>query len=134
MARHGRTYKNDIEKAKRLNIFTKNVKFIESFNNNDSKSYKLGINKFTDLTSEEFMRYYTTNHGLNSKFSSIKSQKLSPTTISSFKYENISDVPSEMDWRKSGVVTSIKDQGQCGKSQFPYSRKLLTLLIHSLLF
>lgn len=134
MARHGRTYKNDIEKAKRLNIFTKNVKFIESFNNNDSKSYKLGINKFTDLTSEEFMRYYTTNHGLNSKFSSIKSQKLSPTTISSFKYENISDVPSEMDWRKSGVVTSIKDQGQCGKSQFPYSRKLSTLLIHSLLF
>ncbi|XP_049394059.1 zingipain-2-like [Solanum stenotomum] len=114
MARHGRTYENDIEKAKRLNIFKKNVKFIESFNNNGSRSYKLGINKFSDLTSEEFLRYYTTNHGLNNKFSSIKSQKLSPTTISSFKYENMSDVPSEMDWRKSGVVTSIKDQGGCG--------------------
>ncbi|PHT82762.1 hypothetical protein T459_11205 [Capsicum annuum] len=116
MARHGRTYKNDTEKAKRAKIFEENVKFIESFNNNGSKSYKLGINKFSDLTSEEFLRYYTTNHGLNNynKYFSTKSKQLSPTTISSFMYENMSDVPSNMDWRKSGVVTSIKDQGQCG--------------------
>lgn len=114
MARHGRTYEDDIEKAKRLNIFEKNVKFIESFNNNGTKSYKLGINEFADLTSEEFLRYYTTKHGLNDKFSSTKSQQLSPTTLSSLKYENLSDVPSDMDWRQSGVVTSIKDQGQCG--------------------
>lgn len=117
MARHGRTYEDDIEKAKRLNIFEKNVKFIESFNNNGTKSYKLGINEFADLTSEEFLRYYTTKHGLNDKFSSTKSQQLSPTTLSSLKYENLSDVPSDMDWRQSDVVTSIKDQGQCGKSQ-----------------
>ncbi|MCD7463153.1 hypothetical protein HAX54_050045 [Datura stramonium] len=111
MARYEKTYENDAEKAKRLNIFEENVKFIESFNNNNgtNKSYKLGINEFADLTSEEFLRYYTTNHGLNDyKFSSTK------TTISSFKYENMSDVPSEIDWRKSGVVTSIKDQGECG--------------------
>lgn len=114
MARHGRTYENDAEKMKRLNIFKKNVKYIESFNNNGTKSYKLGINEFADLTSEEFLRYYTTNHGLNNyKFSSTKSQQLSPTTISSFN-ENMSDVPSDMDWRKSGIVTSIKNQGQCG--------------------
>lgn len=125
MARHGRTYEDDIEKAKRLNIFEKNVKFIESFNNNGTKSYKLGINEFADLTSEEFLRYYTTKHGLNDKFSSTKSQQLSPTTLSSLKYENLSDVPSDMDWRQSGVVTSIKDQGQCGKSQ---------ITIYSLLF
>ncbi|PHT49352.1 hypothetical protein CQW23_09099 [Capsicum baccatum] len=116
MARHGRTYKNDTEKAKRAKIFEENVKFIESFNNNGSKSYKLGINKFSDLTSEEFLRYYTTNHGLNNynKYFSTKSKQLSPTTISSFMYENMSDVPSNMDWRKSGVVTSVKDQGRCG--------------------
>ncbi|XP_059283307.1 zingipain-2-like [Lycium ferocissimum] len=111
MARHGKTYENDAEKAKRLNIFKENVKFIESFNKNGTKPYKLGINKFADLTSEEFLKYYTT-HGLN-KLSS-KSQQSSPAIFSSFKYENMSDVPSFMDWRKSGAVTNVKQQGQCG--------------------
>ncbi|XP_060189901.1 zingipain-2-like [Lycium barbarum] len=111
MARHGRTYENDAEKAKRLNIFKENVKFVESFNKNGTKPYKLGINEFADLTSEEFLKYYTT-HGLN-KFSS-KSQQSSPAIFSSFKYENMSDVPSFMDWTKSGAVTNVKHQGQCG--------------------
>ncbi|KAE9457555.1 hypothetical protein C3L33_10538, partial [Rhododendron williamsianum] len=38
-----------------------------------------------------------------------------PQTIaSSFKYENVTATPSSMDWRKEGVVTPVKDQGDCG--------------------
>ncbi|OIT32702.1 PREDICTED: zingipain-2-like isoform X1 [Nicotiana attenuata] len=106
MANHGRTYKNEEEKEKRLNIFKENVKFIESFNNNGTKKpYKLGINVFADLTAEEFLSYYTTGIKLSNSYSQIQS---------SFKYENLSDVPSVMDWRRSGAVTRIKHQGQCG--------------------
>lgn len=54
MSQYGRVYKDDAEKANRYKVFKENVKFIESFNKDESKSYKLGINQFADLTNEEF--------------------------------------------------------------------------------
>ncbi|KAJ0666946.1 putative fruit bromelain [Helianthus annuus] len=104
MARYGRTYKDAAEKERRSKIFHDNVQYIQSFNNAAmKKGYKLAVNEFADLTNEEF----TTARNR------FKAHECSPST-SAFRYENVTAVPSSMDWRKKGAVTPIKDQGQCG--------------------
>ncbi|KAL5973642.1 Senescence-specific cysteine protease sag39 [Asimina triloba] len=102
-AQYGRSYKDAAEKEYRFQIFKSNVEFIESFNTAGHRSYKLGINAFTDLTNEEFMS------GRNG----YKPTREKASGSTSFMYENVT-APASVDWRKKGAVTPIKDQGQCG--------------------
>lgn len=104
MARYDRVYKDANEKSIRTKIFEENVKYIQSFNRANNKLYKLGVNEFADLTNEEF----------KTSRNRFKSHVCSPATAL-FRYENVTAIPSTMDWRKKGAVTPIKDQGQCGK-------------------
>ncbi|XP_075483333.1 senescence-specific cysteine protease SAG39-like [Primulina tabacum] len=103
MRTYGRVYKDRDEKAKRFNIFKKNVEFIEHSNSEGTRTYKLGINEFADLQNEEF-RAARNGH---KKFTHKKSS-------TPFRYEGVTDVPESMDWREKGAVTGVKDQGQCG--------------------
>lgn len=103
MTEYGKVYKDAAEKDKRFQIFKDNVEFIESFNADGNKPYKLGVNHLADLTVEEFK---ASRNGLKRPY------ELSTTP---FKYENVTAIPAAIDWRTKGAVTSIKDQGQCGK-------------------
>ncbi|XP_047158546.1 zingipain-2-like [Vigna umbellata] len=105
MKKYGKTYKNAAEKQKRFLIFKDNVQFIESFNAAGNKPYKLGINHLADQTNEEFIASHTGYKG---------SHKLKETAQTSFKYENVTPIPTAVDWRQNGAVTQFKDQGQCG--------------------
>ncbi|KAI4296896.1 hypothetical protein L6164_036816 [Bauhinia variegata] len=109
MAKYGLTYANDAEKNKHFNIFMENLQYIENFNNAGNKSYKMGLNKFSDLTTKEFIASHT---GIRIP-SLPKSSK-----EASFSSLNLEDVPTSLDWRKKGAVTQIKQQGQCGKTNF----------------
>ncbi|KAF8008064.1 hypothetical protein BT93_K1903 [Corymbia citriodora subsp. variegata] len=102
MAHYGRVYKDMDERQSRFEIFKTNVRQIESFNRGSGKPYKLSVNQFADLTNEEFK--------VRNRFKS----HMCSTEAASFKYENITAVPSSMDWRKKGAVTPVKNQGQCG--------------------
>ncbi|KAI4371994.1 hypothetical protein MLD38_010282 [Melastoma candidum] len=104
MSLYGRMYKDEPEKARRFEIFKSNVEFIESFNKDGDKSYRLGINKFSDMTNEELR---AARNGY--KKSPSRSSRITP-----FQYENVTAVPYSMDWRKKGAVTPIKDQKHCG--------------------
>ena len=99
----------DIESTKYL-IWLDNLNTIAKTNTKEL-SYKLRLNQFSDLTSEEF-RY--TVHGKDG--ACFKKSEL-------FNYQNarIMDMdeskpvnaPASVDWRTKGVVTPVKNQGQC---------------------
>lgn len=101
MIHYGRAYRDHAEKEMRFKIFENNVEFIESFNNAGNRPYKLSVNEFADQTNEEFK---AARNGFK-----LKSSRVTP-----FRYENVTAVPSSIDWRKKGAVTPVKDQGQCG--------------------
>ena len=85
----------------RYNIYETNMKHI-NLRNTNLTTYKLGENNFTDMTREEFNHNY-----LNLKI------EVNQSVISNYNLTN-SSIPSSIDWRAEGLVTNVKDQGQCG--------------------
>jgi len=104
VARYGRQYSNKYEKETRFNIYKENVAFIDNSNIIANKPYRLIDNQFADLTTEEFKSQRTGFKGLGDL----------PPPTTTFKYENVSVVPSSLDWRTKGAVMPVKDQGDCG--------------------
>jgi C1A family cysteine protease len=102
--RYNKTYNTD-EYDLRYDIFRNNLERIRE-HNRGNHSWTMGVNAFTDLTTEEFrMRYLGFNLG--------KSSNTIPR-ITDYSLKNVRDLPKEVDWRKKGVVNPVKDQGQCG--------------------
>ncbi|TPP64711.1 Secreted cathepsin L 1 [Fasciola gigantica] len=67
-------------------------------------TYTLGLNQVTDMTFEEFKAKYLT-----------EMQRASDVLSHGIPYEaNKRAVPDKIDWRESGYVTEVKDQGNCG--------------------
>ncbi|KAL3741705.1 hypothetical protein ACJRO7_017213 [Eucalyptus globulus] len=107
MAVHGRVYKDADEKAKRYEIFKQNVNRINAFNNDKDAGYKLAVNKFADLTNEEFRASFT-------GYKRRSTRVLSSVNEKPFKYANFTAAPPVLDWRTKKAVTSVKDQSSCG--------------------
>ncbi|THG05228.1 hypothetical protein TEA_013673 [Camellia sinensis var. sinensis] len=106
MTRHGRVYKDTEEKNARFQVFKDNVQYINAFNEGVDRGYKLGLNQFSDLTNEEFRASHT----------GYKRQPTKETFVSkptSFRYANLTNVPTTVDWRNQGAVTPVKNQGTC---------------------
>ncbi|XP_023020442.2 cathepsin L-like proteinase [Leptinotarsa decemlineata] len=101
-----KSYRNTVEDKQRYNIFLSNMLKIKEHNKkfeNGQTSYRMGINKFTDLTPEEFMEKMTISKYPMPKFVTKK-----------VEIDFDGDLPAEMNWKKKGVVTKVIDQLSCG--------------------
>ncbi|CAO2141123.1 unnamed protein product [Urochloa humidicola] len=107
MAKHGRTYKDAAEKARRFQVFMANAIFVDSSNAAGGKKYHLAINGFADMTHDEFMARYT----------GYKSVPAAGKKMPGFQYSNATlsaTQQAEVDWRQKGAVTGVKNQEDCG--------------------
>ncbi|KAJ7560923.1 hypothetical protein O6H91_03G006400 [Diphasiastrum complanatum] len=105
MGKHSKGYSNLEEKQQRFEIFKDNLKYINDENLKNA-TYWLGLNKFADLTHEEFRAKYL-------GFKPDRSRRLKGQTAT-FRHEDLQGIPASIDWRKKGAVTGVKDQGGCG--------------------
>ncbi|KAK9073391.1 hypothetical protein SSX86_007715 [Deinandra increscens subsp. villosa] len=107
LVKHSKIYHSFVEKTKRFQIFKDNVNYIQQHNFGNN-SYKLGLNKFADLSLDEYHLLYTGAKKIDSKhkFNNVRSDRYSIHS---------SDVlPDSIDWRTKGAIAAVKDQGSCG--------------------
>jgi len=100
---HGRTYNSLAELMFRRGIYEANLDKIETHNSEDH-SWKMGVNKFADLTADEFKARFTGGYTGSKKVSK-------KTGHPKFRGQT---PPASVDWRTAGAVTPVKNQQQCG--------------------
>jgi len=106
---HGKKYDNDVEERFRMKIYLENRHRIARHNKDDNKPFKLAMNKYGDLLNHEFTKKMN-GYRQDLRNASAHHELLGATFLTPEHFTP----PKEVDWRKKGYVTPVKDQGQCG--------------------
>lgn len=108
LVKNGKAYNALGEKEKRFEIFKDNLRFIDE-HNAQNLPYKLGLNKFSDLTHEEYRSMFVRGR------MDRKSRLMKASFSNRYSFKVGDDLPDSVDWREKGAVNPVKNQGQCGK-------------------
>eukprot|EP01114_Cavostelium_apophysatum_P023907 TRINITY_DN916_c0_g1_i1.p1 TRINITY_DN916_c0_g1~~TRINITY_DN916_c0_g1_i1.p1 ORF type:complete len:371 (-),score=74.53 TRINITY_DN916_c0_g1_i1:38-1150(-) len=107
---HRKVYETHEEERMRRNIFNQNLARIKAHNRDTTKTWKEGVNHFTDRTEEEFARVRGLKKGALFASKASRPQHM----VNSKENFDVSTLPPAVDWRTSGIISAIKDQGDCG--------------------
>jgi len=101
---YNKRYSSREETERRFQNFEASLNRTASLNASAKKA-KFGINKFSDMSVEEF------------KSVVLMKNPITPTRVpgvETLKPKTTGALPTSFDWRIKGAVTPVKDQGQCG--------------------
>ena len=96
---YGVKYDSMFEEAYRERVFLENIAKINLHNANEHNTYRMGINQFTAMTEEEFVQTYLGTV--------VPSENIVEDSVDDL-------MVGDVDWTSQGVVTNVKNQGQCG--------------------
>jgi len=102
MQDYGKAYSSEEFQA-RYAIFQANMDYVHEWNSKNSSTV-LGLNVLADLSNEEYQRIYL---GTRVVVDEVRASRIVLPQIQT-------PLADTLDWRTSGAVTPIKDQGQCG--------------------
>jgi cathepsin L len=103
MQLYQKSYHHDQFRA-RYQIWKDNLGFIDAHNADSTKTFKVAMNQFGDLTLAEFTSTYM---GFKQPSGPLPGEIFQPKHA-------IQALPATWDWRTKGAVTAIKNQEQCG--------------------
>lgn len=122
MRKHGKFYSGAAEQARRERVWRDNLAGIVQHNARRAAGYKLGLNRFADLTEPEFHAQLSTfsnslsadRRQIDTPPSPTPAPDPAPPSPPSPPSQPPPPVPAAVNWVRAGAVTPIKDQKHCG--------------------
>jgi len=104
-AEHRRRYATPEEETVRLGHFRSSLETVRAHNERPGRTFEMGLNQFSDMSDDEFSRGIL-----------MQPQACSATHVSSLSARAPPgvDLPPHVDWRERGVISEVKNQGNCG--------------------